>query len=146
MVLVQQGLDKAQEREEKLPTTLSNKEKKDILDKVHSLMILSLRDKVLREVSKEKIAIAIWLKLKNMYMTKSLANMLYLKQKLYTFKMSTWRSLEDHLNDFNKIILDLENIEIKLDVEDQAVLLLRSLLSEFDNLSDTFIYDNVSLP
>lgn len=118
MVLVQQGLDKAQEREEKLPTTLSNKEKKDILDKVHSLMILSLRDKVLREVSKEKIAIAIWLKLKNMYMTKSLANMLYLKQKLYTFKMSTWRSLEDHLNDFNKIILDLENIEIKIDDED----------------------------
>jgi len=44
--------------------------------------------------------------------------------------------LEDHLVDFNKIILDLENIEITLEDKDQALLLLRSLLNEFDSLSE----------
>ena len=32
--------------------------------------------------------------------------------------MPIGRALEDHLDDFNKIILDLENIEIKIDDED----------------------------
>jgi len=81
-------------------------------------LILSLGVKVLREVSKEKNGVAIWLKLENLYMTKSLANKFYMKQKLYTFKMPIGRALEDHLDDFNKIILDLENIEIKIDDED----------------------------
>lgn len=36
------------------------------------------------------------------------------------------RTLEDHIDDFNTIILDLENIEIKVEDEDQALLLLRS--------------------
>jgi len=80
-------------------------------------------------------------------MTKSLANMLYLKQKLYTLKMTIGKLLEDHLDDFNKIILDLENIEITLEDEDQTLLLLRSLPNEFDNLSNTLIYgrDTLSL-
>lgn len=50
--------------------------------------------------------------------------------------MTIGKSLEDHLVDFNKIILDLENIEITLEDKDQALLLLRSLLNEFDSLSE----------
>lgn len=68
-----------------------------------------------------------------------------MKQKLYTFKMLAGRSLEDHLDDFNKIILDLENIDIKIEDEDQALLLLRSLSSEFDTISDTLIYGRETL-
>jgi len=80
-------------------------------------------------------------------MNKLLASRLYLKQKLYTLKMTIGKSLKDHLDDFNKIILDLENIESTLEDEDQALLLLRSLPNEFDNLSDTHIYgrDTLSL-
>ena len=41
----------------------------------------------------------------------------------------------------------MDNIEIKIDGEDQALLLLRSLPSEFDNLSNTLIHgrDTISL-
>lgn len=55
------------------------------------------------------------------------------------------KSLEDHLDDFNKLILDLKNIEIKIDDEEQALLLLRSLLGEFENLSDSLIDSRDSL-
>lgn len=123
------------EKEKKKKYLLGDKVLREIsfgLNKAHSALILSLGDKVLREISKKKIVDAIWLKLDNLYMTKSLANMLFLMQKLYTFKM---QSIGNHIDDFNKIILDLENIENKLDDEDWALLLLRSLPSEFDSLS-----------
>ena len=38
-------------------------------------------------------------------MTKSLANRLYLKQALYSFKMQEEKSIEEQMNDFNKIIM-----------------------------------------
>ena len=78
-LLVQQGLQYAILRESKMPEGLSEKEKNEILDKAHSAIILSLGDKVLREVSKEESAAGVWAKLENLYMTKSLANRLFLK-------------------------------------------------------------------
>lgn len=78
-VLVQQGLEDALEGENKLPTMLIEKEKKDLLSKAHNAIILCIGDKALREVSKEKSSAALWLKLEHLYMTRPLANRLYLK-------------------------------------------------------------------
>ena len=52
-LLVQQELEDAFGRENKLPSTLTNKEKKDIIDKAYNAIILSLDVKVLRKISKE---------------------------------------------------------------------------------------------
>ena len=52
-----------------------------MLEKAHSSIILCLGDKVLREVSKEESAMAVWLKLESLYILKSLVNCLYLKQR-----------------------------------------------------------------
>lgn len=122
-LLVQNGLEEALAGEEKMSETLKANEKKDILAKAHSALILSLGDKVLQEVSKETTAAAIWVRLEHLYMTKFLANRLFLKQKLYTFKMISGKSIEYRIDDFNKIVLDLENIEIKVEDEDQELLL-----------------------
>ncbi|GJV64786.1 retrovirus-related pol polyprotein from transposon TNT 1-94 [Tanacetum coccineum] len=56
-------------------------------------------------------AMGVWSKLETLYMRKSLANKLYLKKKLYTFYMSSGRKISEHIDEFNKIVLDLENIE-----------------------------------
>ncbi|XP_042041225.1 uncharacterized protein LOC121786656 [Salvia splendens] len=52
-----------------------------ILQKAHSIVILCLGDKILREVQKEETSAGVFAKLDELYMAKSLANRLYMKQR-----------------------------------------------------------------
>lgn len=60
--------------------TLSQKKKNDMNNKEKSVTILCLGDKALREVTKEKTIVVMWVKSESLYMIKRLANMLCLKQ------------------------------------------------------------------
>jgi hypothetical protein len=108
--------------------------------KAHSIILLSLSDGVLREVADEETTAGLWKKLESLYMKKSLTNRLFLKQRLYTLKMQEGTPLCDHLDYFNRIILDMKNIDIKVDDEDQALILLCSLLDSFDNFINSMLY------
>jgi hypothetical protein len=143
-LLRQQGLTKILDDE--VPST-STEEMKEFDEKAHSTILLSLSDGVLREDADEETAAGLWKRLENPYMKKSLTNRLYLKQRLYTIKMKEGMPLCDHLDDFNKIILDLKNIDIKVDDENQDFILLCSLLDVFDNFVNSMLYgrDTISL-
>ncbi|GJT58282.1 retrovirus-related pol polyprotein from transposon TNT 1-94 [Tanacetum coccineum] len=98
------------------------------------------------EVNKEILLRAgVWLKLETLYMTKSLANKLYLKKKLFTFYMDSGKKLSEHIDEFNKLIGDLANIDVDIDDEDQALMLLTSLPSSYDNFVETLLYGRESL-
>nr|GFB67649.1 retrovirus-related Pol polyprotein from transposon TNT 1-94 [Tanacetum cinerariifolium] len=84
-------------------------------------------------------------KFETLYMTKSLANKLYLKKKLYTFYMSAGRKISEHIDEFNKIVLDLANIEEKFKDEDLALLLLTSLPASYEHFVDTLLYGREAL-
>jgi len=129
-----------------VPSTLIE-EMKELEEKAHSAILLSLSDGVLREVVNEKTTAGLWKKLENLYMKKSLTNWLYLKQRLYTLKMKEGMPICDHLDEFNRIILDLKNIDIEVDDEDQALILLCSLPDLFDNSVNSMVYcrDTISL-
>lgn len=66
-----------------------------MIEKAHTVIILSLGDKVLRQVSKEKTIAVVWAKLECLYMTKPFVNRLYMKQALYSFKMSEYKVLTE---------------------------------------------------
>ncbi|MBA0769993.1 hypothetical protein Gotri_018677 [Gossypium trilobum] len=90
---------------------------------------LCLANRVLQEVLMEKTSSALWKRLETLYATKSLANRLVLKQCLLTFRMNECELLRDHISQFITLLNDLKNVEVKIDNEDQGMLLLFSLPS-----------------
>ncbi|GJW02661.1 retrotransposon protein, putative, ty1-copia subclass [Tanacetum coccineum] len=141
-LLIQHGCEAALEV---LPADMEAQTKTELNKKAHSAVILCLGNKVLREVIGETTAAGVWSKLETLYMTKSLANKLYLKKKLYTFCMSAGRKISEHIDEFNKIVLDLANIEVKFEDEDLALLLLTFLPASYEHFVDTLLYGREAL-
>ena len=48
--------------------------------------------------------------------------------------------MAEHLDDFNKIITDLLNLDVKIDDEDKALLLLNSLPESYEFLVTTLLH------
>ena len=59
-----------------------------------------------------------WLKLEQLYMTKTLTSRIYLKQKFYNFKMDEGKSIDDDVNEFIKLVSDLDSLHVKIDEKD----------------------------
>lgn len=66
-----------------------------MLELAYINIILYLRDEVLREVAKENTAPGVWLKLEQLHITKTLTNRVYLKGRLFGFRMTEDESLDD---------------------------------------------------
>nr|GEV44650.1 reverse transcriptase domain-containing protein [Tanacetum cinerariifolium] len=141
-LMIKQGYDASLET---LPAYMQAGEKVALMKKAYSTLILCLGDRVLREVIKKITDEGIWTKLTSLYMTKCLANSLYLKKKLYKYNMSPVMKLGDHIDEFNKLILNLANIRIEIEDEDQTLMLLMSLQSPYENFVDTLLYGRESL-
>ena len=107
-----------------------------------SIIQLCLSQEVLREVINEKSAASIWSKLESLYMTKSLANKLRLKERLFTLRMSEGTSIQSHLDEFNSLVIDLENQDVTIDDEDKAVLLICSLPPSYRHFKEIMLYGN----
>ncbi|KAG6390907.1 hypothetical protein SASPL_148652 [Salvia splendens] len=139
-LLMQQGLwaqltakgneKKADEKDDKWVT---------LAEKAHSTIMLCLSDDVIIEVANQETAVALWTKLESLYMTKSLTNKLLLKQRLFRLHKQEGKPLRDHLENLNKILLDLRNVEVKVEDEDAALILLVSLLKSYKNFVESFM-------
>lgn len=123
-----------------MDVALTDNEKTMMIEKIHNVIILSLSDKVLRQVSKEKTVAWIWVKLEDLCMTKSLVNRLYLNQALCSFKMNEDKSLIEQLYMFNKLILDLKNIDVNIDYKDQTLLMLCALSKSHTHFKENMLY------
>lgn len=142
------------EREEASTAQASDKTEEQILKektlkekkgKARSTIILSLGDHVLRKVIKEPSAAGMLRMLDKLFMAKSLPNRIYLKQRLYGYKMSEDMTMEENVNDFFKLISDSENVKVTVPDEDQAIVLLMSLPKQFDQLKETLKYGKTTL-
>ena len=80
-----------------------------------------------------------------MYMTKSLSNKLYLKKQLYGLRMKKGTAMLGYLNFFNKIISELLAVNVKIDEEDKALILLSSLPESYDYIVSTMLYGKETL-
>ncbi|KAG8485692.1 hypothetical protein CXB51_019003 [Gossypium anomalum] len=121
VILVQSGLKKVVTG--KKPENLNKVEWEELDEKALSAIQLCLVNTVLQEVLMEKTSSALWKRLETLYVTKSLANRLVLKQRLFPFRMN-----------------ESENVEVHIDDEDQAMLLLCSLPLSYKSFRETLIY------
>ena len=112
----------------------------EIDKKARSTIILSLGDSVIREVAKEKTVAGLWAKLEQLYMTKSLANRLYIKKKMFSMRMIEGASLDEHIDEFNKVCDELETIDEELSDESKALLLISSLPKSYEHFVDALLY------
>ena len=53
--------------------------------------------------------------------------------------------MNKHLNDYNKILADLKNLDVEILDEDETLLLLNSFLDTYDHLITTLLYENMRL-
>ncbi|KAK5824515.1 hypothetical protein PVK06_019290 [Gossypium arboreum] len=137
-ILVQSGLKKVVTGKKLKNLNKTEWEERD--EKVLSAIQLCLANMVLQEVLMEKTSSALWKRLETLYATKSLANRLVLKQCIFTFRMNKGELLRDHISQFMTLLNDLKNVEVHIDDEDQAMLLLCSLPPSYKSFKETLIY------
>ncbi|CAL9235463.1 unnamed protein product [Arabidopsis halleri] len=124
---------------------VADKSLKEKRRKARSTIILSVGDNVLRKIIKEKSAAGMIKVLDHLFMAKSLPNRIYLKQRMYSYKMSDSLTVDENINDFLRLIADLEHVKVTVSDEDQAIILLMALPKQFDQLKDTLKYGKTSL-
>ncbi|VFQ76117.1 unnamed protein product [Cuscuta campestris] len=135
----------AKHRKNDKPEKLSEEEWEDLKDMTTSTICLCLANNTLREVLGLTDPVDIWDKLESRYKSKSLTSRLYLKKRLFGLQMAEEANFNGHLDEFNKITIELESIDVKIEEEDKALLLLASLPSSFDNIVTTLLFGKETL-
>jgi len=86
----------------------------DFDEKTLSIIQLCLAPHVLPEGLDKTTTASLWPTLATLYMAKSLANKIYLKEHLYMFSMAEDNPIKNHLDDFNLILVDLESMDVNI--------------------------------
>ena len=109
-------------------------------EKAMNIIFLNVGDHVLRKIERCTTAAETWMLLEKLYMPKSLPNRVHAQLKLYSFKMQDSRSIDENIDDFLKLIGELSHLSIEVAEEVQAILMLNSLPSKYDQLKETLKY------
>ena len=100
---------------------------------------------MLRELVKETTTKGIWEKFESLYIAMSVTNRLLLKIRLYDLCLEEGNPLKPHLDEFYSVVMDLQNIEVKLDDEHLAIYLLCPLHPSYKNFRETLLYGRENL-
>ncbi|KAG8472814.1 hypothetical protein CXB51_034622 [Gossypium anomalum] len=144
-VLAQMDLEDALLGIDKMPSTLTDEEKKRKDRKALTQLHLHLSNEILQDVMKEKTAAALWKRLEQICMSKTLTSKLHMKQRLYAHRLEEGASVHEHLIVFKEILSNLEAMEVQYDKEDLGLILLCSLPPSYSTFRDTILYSRESL-
>ncbi|KAG8496341.1 hypothetical protein CXB51_007486 [Gossypium anomalum] len=130
---------------DKMSSTLTDEEKKRKDRKSLTQLHLHLSNEILQDVMKDKTAAALWKRLEQICMSKTLTSKLHMKQRLYAHRLEEGASVHEHLTVFKEILSNLEAMEVQYDKEDLGLILLCSLPPSYSTFRDTILYSRESL-
>jgi len=93
---------------------------------IKSCLTHDLKYDLMNETSVKKICET----LASKYLTKSIENRLHLKRRFYYFQLHKGISISDHINICMKLLTNLANVNVVIEDEGTALILLSSLLDE----------------
>ncbi|CAA0838475.1 Probable prolyl 4-hydroxylase 11 [Striga hermonthica] len=137
-LLAQQGIQKGLRAEK--PKGMEDDDWQDVPERAARTIRLCLADEVMYHVMHLKSVDEIWKKLESQFMSKTLTTKLYLKERLYGLKMQEGTDLGQHVNIFNQVVTDLTSLEVKIEDEDKAMILLCSLSPSYKHMVTTLTY------
>ena len=138
-LLVAQKLHKALDGKDKKPATMEDNEWDEMDGEACAAIILCLERDVAFEIKDEITATGMWDSLESKYLTKTLSNKSYLKTKMYKHKMQEGGNLRNHIREFERIISDLKDVDVKVDDDDQALLLMLLFPKSYESLTQTML-------
>ncbi|KAG8477716.1 hypothetical protein CXB51_027660 [Gossypium anomalum] len=97
---------------DKMPSTLTDEENKHKDRKALPQLHLHLSNEILQDVMKEKTVAALWKRLEQICMSKTLTSKLHMKQRLYAHRLEEGASVHEHLTVFKEILSNLEAMEV----------------------------------
>ena len=118
---------------------MADEEWEDLEIRAISTIRLSLTFEIKYSVLNEKSCSDLWEKLKKLYMSKSLTNRLYLNKQLFELKMDERIDIRDQINKFNKCVTQLSSVKVKIDEEDQTIILLTFLSKSYETVVTMFL-------
>lgn len=122
-ILGQQKAIKANQDPSTLPTIMTTDEKETMELAAYGTLVLNISNSVLRQVIEEGTTLKMWTKLNTLYAAKDLPNKMYLREKLFTYKVDSSRSLIDNLDDFKKLTSEFKNLGETIGDENEAFLI-----------------------
>ena len=146
-LLAQQRLLKALDDPIIWPEEISEEQKNEVLETATGTIIFHLTDSIIRLVDGEDTLAKIWRKLDTLFQVKSLTNKIYLKERLFGYRMSTSKSLEENLDEFLKMTIELANSGDKeaLSDENQAIIILNSLPEAYKEVKTAIKYGRTEI-
>ena len=114
---------------------------------------LALADVMLSNVEEKKKKKEIWDILIKLYEAKSLHNKIFLKRRLYTFRMVESTLVTGHINTLKTLFSQLTTLGYKIEENERVELLLQSLSDSYDqiiinltnnNPADSLVFDDIA--
>ncbi|KAF8396229.1 hypothetical protein HHK36_017843 [Tetracentron sinense] len=136
-LLIQQELHIALDVKRKKLTFVDDLKWEEINVKALSTIRSCLANNILVNVTGEITAAGLWKRLEALYHSKSITNRIFMRRKLFALRMKEGTKVSKHLNAFNNIFCELENVGVKMEEEDKAETLLSSLPESYDNFITT---------
>nr|GEV36617.1 retrovirus-related Pol polyprotein from transposon TNT 1-94 [Tanacetum cinerariifolium] len=98
-------------------------------------------------ISKETSAYKLWVALEEKFLKKNCQNRLFMKKRLFCFTYASGTIMNDHITSSNKLVTDLMIMDEVFKDQDLALILLGSLLKEYELLETTLLNgkDDLSL-